>query len=61
MQRKPQSPETSAMAAAFLAALKRRVSDRPTGEITLPTGPAAADEIDRVLQAPDRARQAEGH
>jgi hypothetical protein len=47
------------MRAAYLAALRRKVCDRPTDkiEIVLPTG---TTEVAQVLRALDRARQAEG-
>ena len=44
------------MRAAFIEALAQRVARDPRGKITLPTGPAKAADVARVLTALDRAR-----
>jgi len=52
------SPGDSAMANAFLAALRERVKIAgPSEQINLPTGPAESGEIARVLEAIGRARR----
>lgn len=43
-------PDT-AMASAFLKALVRLVGAHHSQTVTLPTGPANSDEIERVLRA----------
>ena len=50
----PETDETiieTAMRAAFMRALERRVARQDGSQITLPTGPANACEIARVLRA----------
>lgn len=48
------------MQGAFLDALRGRVARDPAGRVILPTGPAKATEVARVISALDRASQADG-
>jgi hypothetical protein len=51
----PPEQENSALRAAFERALKRRITDRPEGEVVLPTGTADVTEVAQVLRALDRS------
>ena len=44
------------MQGAFLIALARRAATHPAGKIILPTGPARARDVAKVLAALERAR-----
>ncbi len=55
-----QAPAGAAtMQSAFLIALARRAATHPAGKIMLPTGPARARDVAKVLYALERARTAE--
>jgi hypothetical protein len=56
----PRRLDQSALRAAFLQGLARRVDRDTSGTVTLPTGRADIGEVRKVLRALDRARQVEG-
>jgi hypothetical protein len=55
------SQTESAMAAAFMQALTRRVERDLSGQVTLPTGRVDAADVDRVLKAINRVHDEEGN
>ena len=54
------NPAETSIGSAFLRALAKRVDANPTGKLTLPTGPAEAAEVRKLLAAIDLARAHDG-